>query len=165
MNQRLLNTAYEHMTNHQLAAAAYAHLGDELESLRIQSAVPRKTYTMLDTQFVDKLERIHYAIYAWAVDYWRLESFYAAAILKMAYAHIKNEMINPNQHLEALARGKQLITAHLEALKEVCQAHGIDYKTILKRNHITADIDITMGVDLEHKAAVIKALETLLSIE
>lgn len=163
MNQKPLNTAYEHMTGHQLASAAYAHLGDELESLRIQSAVPRKAYSMLDVQFVGALERILFASHAWAGDYWRLESFYATDILKMAYAHIKNEMSNPDQHLEALVSGKRLIAAHLEALKEVCQAHGIDYKTVLKRNHITVDIDISMGVDLEHKAAVIEALKTLLT--
>lgn len=163
MNQKPLSAAYEHMTNHQLAAAAYAHLGDELESLRIQSVVPRKTYTMLDNQFVGALECINYASHVWAVDYWRLESFYAADILKMAYAYIKNEMNNPDQHLKALASGKRLIAAHLEALKEVCQAHGIDYKTVLKRNHITENVDLVVGVDLGHKVAVITALEAILS--
>ena len=80
MNQRLLNTAYEHMTNHQLAAAAYAYAGNELESLRIQSAVPRKTYSMLDVQFVNALERIYTAGYVWGNDYWRLQFFYSADI-------------------------------------------------------------------------------------
>lgn len=163
MNQRPLNTSYEHMTNHQLAAAAYAFIGNELESLRIYSAVPRKTYSMLDVRFVGALERIHFASHAWAGDYWRLESFYVADVLKMTYAHIKNEMNNPDQYLEALASGKRLIAAHLEALKEVCQAHGIDYKTVLKRNHITENVDLVVGVDLGHKVAVIAALEAILS--
>lgn len=165
MNQKPLSAAYEHMTNHQLAAAAYAHLGNELETLRIKAVIPEKTYTMLDAQFVGALVRLHFASHAWAGDYWRLESSYAADILKMAYAHIKNELGNPDEHLEALANGKRLIAAHLVALKEVCEAHGVDYKTVLNRNHINANIDITMEVDLEYKAAVIKALETLLSIE
>lgn len=165
MNQRPLNTAYEHMTNNQLAAAAYAYVGNELESLRIHSAVARKTYSMLDVQFVGALERIHSASYAWVGDYWRLEAFYAADVLKMAYAHINNEIRHPDQYLEALAIGKRLIAAHLEALKEVFQAHGIDYKTVLKRNHITEDVDLVMGVDLGHKVAVITALERILSTD
>lgn len=163
MNQKPLSAAYEHMTNHQLAAAAYAHLGDELETLRIKAVIPERTYSMLDAQFVSALSRIISVSQVWAVDFWRLESFYAAAILKMAYAHIKNELNNPDQHLDALARGKRLIAAHLEALKEVCHAHGIDYQTVLKRNHIPVDADITLGVDQEHKAAVIETLEKLLA--
>lgn len=164
MNQKPLSAAYEHMTNHQLAAAAYAHLGDELESLRIKSAVPRKTYTMLDAEFVDALVRIYTASQAWSSDYWRLQYLSTVDVVRMTYAHLKNELSNSDELLQALANSKRAIAAHVEALKEVCETRGIDYKTVLKRNQITGDVDMSMGIDQEHKTEVITALEVFLAV-
>ncbi len=165
MNQKPLSTAYEHMTNHQLAATAYAHLGDELETLRIKAVIPEKTYSMLDAQFVSTLNRIINVSQVWVGEYWRLEYLSAVNVLRMAYAHIQGELKNESRNAESIISNKQVLAAHFEALKEVCAAHGIDYQTILKRNQIAEDVDSAAGVDLEHKAAVIAALELLLVAE
>ena len=66
--------------------------------------------------------------------------------------------------MESLTEWRKAIAAHFEALKEVCEAHGIDYKTLLKRVDITEDADRTVGIDLEHKIRVITALEALLTV-
>lgn len=165
MNQRPLNAAYEHMTNHQLAAAAYAHLGDELETLRIKAAIPEKTYSMLDAQFVSTLSRIISVSQVWVGEYWRLEYLSAVNVLRMAYAHIQGELKNESKYAESIISNKQVLAAHFEALREVCGARGIDYKVVLKRNQIAEDADSAVGVDLEHKADIVAALEALLSIE
>lgn len=165
MNQKPLSAAYEHMTNHQLAAAAYAHLGDELETLRIKAVIPEKTYSMLDAQFVSTLNRIIIAIEVWVGEYWRLEYLSAVNVLRMAYVHIQGELTNEGKYAESIISSKQVLAAHFEALKEVCGVHGIDYKTILKRNQIAEDVDSAVGVDLEHKATLVAALEALLVSE
>jgi len=165
MNQRPLNTAYEYMTNHQLAAAAYAHLGDELETLRIKAVIPEKTYSMLDVQFVGALNRIIIAIQVWVGEYWLLQYLSAINVMRMAYAHIQGELQNEGKYAESIISNQQVLAAHFEALKEVCGAHGIDYKTILKRNQIYEDADSAVGVDLEYKADVVKALQALLESE
>lgn len=165
MNQKPLSAAYEHMTNHQLAAAAYAHLGDELETLRIKAVIPEKTYFMLDAQFVDTLNRIIAASQVWVSEHWRLQYLSAVNVLRMAYLHIQGELKNESEYAESIISSRQVLAAHFEALKEVCGAHGLDYKTVLKRNGITGDVDITMGVDLEYKADVIAVFEALLATE
>lgn len=163
MNQRPLSAAYEHMTNLQLAAAAYAYADNELESLRIQSAVPRKTYSMLDAEFINRLECINTAGYVWGIDYWRLRSLYAADIMKSTHDHIKGELKDVTVFLELMATWMKIFVAHFEGLKEVCEAHGIDYKSVLERTCITESTDKTMGINLDHKNSVIKALETILT--
>lgn len=163
MNQKPLNAAYERMTNHQLAAAAYAHLGDELEALRIKAVIPEKTYCMLDAQFVSALSRIISVSQVWVGEYWRLEYLSAVNVLQMAYAHIQGELKNGDAYAASIISNKQVLAAHFEALKAVCGTHGIDYQTILKRNQIAEDVDSAAGVDLEHKAAVIAVLENLLA--
>ncbi len=60
---------------------------------------------------------------------------------------------------------REAIAGHFAALKEVCEAHGINYKTVLERNGITENPDNMAGVDQEYKARTIEALETLLSID
>lgn len=164
MNQRPLITAYEHMTNHQLAAAAYAYIGNELESLRIQSAVPRKTYSMLDVEFNNALENIHTATLHWSCECWRLQYVHSVDVLRMAYAHIQGELNDENECVELIAKGQRMIAAHFAALKEVCGVRGIDYRTVLKRNHITERVDREWGIDLEYKTVVIAVLETYLAI-
>lgn len=163
MNQRPLSAAYEGMTSRELAAAAYAHAGNELESLRIKAAIPWRTYSMMDAQFIDTLEHLHLMGYLWANDYWRLQFLYAADVLGMAHAHIQGEIKERDGHLESLMEWKKIIAAHFEALKEVCEAHGINYQTVLKRVGIAEDVDRTAGLDLEHKVNVIAALETFLA--
>ena len=165
MNQKPLSAAYEHMTNHQLAAAAYAHLGDELETLRIKAVIPEKTYSMLDAQFVSTLNRIIIAIEVWVGEYWRLEYLSAVNVLRMAYVHIQGELTNEGKYAVSIISNKQVLAAHFEALKEVCGAHGIDSQTILKRNQIAEDLDSAVGVDLEHKATLVAALGALLTLE
>lgn len=165
MNQKPLSAAYEHMTNHQLAAAAYAHLGDELETLRIKAVIPEKTYSMLDAQFVSTLNRIISVSQVWVGEYWRLEYLSAVNVLRMAYAHIQGELTNEGKYAESIISNKQVLAAHFEALKAVCGAHGIDYQTILKRNQIAEDADSAAGVDLEYKVAAIDALEVLLATQ
>ena len=164
MNQKPLSAAYEHMTNHQLAAAAYAHLGNELETLRIKAVIPEKTYTMLDAQFVSALNRIIIAIQVWVGEYWLLQYLSAINVMRMAYAHIQGELKNESKYAESIISNQQVLMTHFDALKEVCGAHGIDYQTILKRNQISEDADSAVGVDLEHKAAVIAVLENLLAV-
>lgn len=164
MNQRPLSAAYEGMTSRELAAAAYAHADNELESLRIKAAIPWKTYSMMDVQFIDALEHLHLMGYLWANDYWRLEFLHVGDVLGMAYHHIKGDIKKRDGYVELLAGWKKIIAAHFEALKEVCEAHGIDYKTVLKRISITEDADRTAGLDLEHKTRVIAALETFLAV-
>ncbi len=163
MNQRPLSAAYEGMTSRGLAAAAYAHADNELESLRIKAAIPWKTYSMMDVQFIDALEHLHLMGYLWANDYWRLEFLSAGDVLGMAYHHITGDIKKRDSYVELLTGWKKIIAAHFEALKEVCEAHGIDYKTVLKRVSIIEDTDRTAGLDLEHKANVIAALETFLT--
>lgn len=164
MNQRPLSAAYEGMTSKELAAAAYAHADNELESLRIKAVIPWKTYSMMDVQFIDTFERIHLMSYLWACDYWRLQFLYAVVVMKMAHDHIAGDIKEGNGYVESLTEWRKAIAAHFEALKEVCEAHGIDYKTLLKRVDITEDADRTVGIDLEHKTRVITALEALLTI-
>ena len=164
MNQRPLSAAYEHMTNHQLAAVAYAYIGNELESLRIQSVVPRKTYSMLDAEFNNALENIHTATLHWSCEYWRLQYVYSVDVLRMAYAHIQDELKNEDDCAELIAKGQRMIAAHFAALKEVCGVRGIDYQTVLKRNYITEQVDQAWDIDLEYKTVVIAALETYLVI-
>ena len=74
MNQRPLSAAYEGMTSKELAAAAFAHADNELESLRIKAGIPWKTYSMMDAQFIDALEHLHLMGYLWANDYWSPKS-------------------------------------------------------------------------------------------
>lgn len=164
MNQRPLSAAYEGMTGKELAAAAYAHADNELESLRIKAAIPWKTYSMMDAQFIDALEHLHLMGYLWANDYWRLEFLYVGDVLGMAYHHITGDIQKRDGYVELLTGWKKIIAAHFEALKEVCEVHGIDYKTVLKRVGITEDADRTAGLDLEHKVNVIAALEALLTV-
>ena len=68
MNSKPLNAAYEVMNSEELAAAAYAHAENELESMRIKAAIPRKTYSMLDAKFVDALESIYTVGHLWTSD-------------------------------------------------------------------------------------------------
>lgn len=164
MNQRPLSAAYEGMTGKELAAAAYAHADNELESLRIKAAIPWKTYSMMDAQFIDALENLHLMGYLWANDYWRLEFLYVGDVLGMAYRHITGDIQKRDGYVELLTGWKKIIAAHFEALKEVCETHGIDYKTVLKRVNITEDADRTAGLDLEYKTRVIAALETFLAV-
>jgi len=164
MNQRPLSAAYEGMTSRGLAAAAYAHADNELESLRIKAAIPWKSYSMMDAQFIDALEHLHFMGYLWANDYWRLQFLYAGDVIGMAYEHIAADIKKRDSYVELLTGRKKIIAAHFEALKEVCEAHGIDYKTVLKRVGITEDVDRTAGLDLEYKTRVIAALETFLAV-
>lgn len=164
MNQRPLSAAYKGMASKELAAAAYAHADNELESLRIKEAVPWKTYSMLDAQFIETVERLHLMGLFWASDYWRLQFLYAGDVIGMAYEHIQGDIKKRDGYVEPLTWWKKALAAHFEALKEVCEAHGIDYKTLLKRVDITEDTDRTVGIDLEHKIRVIAALEALLAV-
>ena len=165
MNSRPLNVAYEGMTNRELAAAAYAHIDNELEAMRIKATVPRKTYAMLDAQFVDTLERIYTLGQVWTSDFWRLHFLYATDFGRMVCADAKGDRKKSNEYLESIAVTRQTIAAHFEALQEVCEAQGINYKTVLERNGIAVDRERGVEVNLKYKADYIKALEDLLAID
>lgn len=166
MNKKSLEVAYETMNSQELAAAAYAHADNELERMRIQAAIPRKTYTMLDAQFTETLDRIFILGHLWTSDYWRLQFLIAAHSAVMINADAKGNNQEGDEQRQAIDKVRQQLAAHFEALKEVCAAHGLDYKTILERNGIIENLDLQSAqVDDEYKETLVETLLALLTVE
>ncbi len=165
MNKKSLEAAYEGMNTRELAAAAYAHADNELERMRIKAAIPRKTYTMLDAQFTETLDRIFTLGHLWTGDYWRLQFLFAAHSARMIDAEAKSNNQKTDEQRQAINKVRQQLAAHFEALKEVCAAHGLNYKTILERSGVIENLDLHgMQVDYRHKETVVEALEALLTV-
>ena len=165
MNKKSLEVAYETMNSQELAAAAYAHADNELERMRIKVAIPRKTYTMLDAQFTETLDRIFILGHLWTSDYWRLQFLIASHCAVMINADAKGDNHDGNEQRKAVNKVRQQLAAHFEALKEVCVSHGLNYKTILERNGVIENLDLhSSQVDYRYKETVVEALEALLIV-
>ena len=166
MNKKSLEAAYEGMNARELAAAAYAHADNELERMRIKAAIPRKTYTMLDAQFTETLDRIFMLGHLWTGDYWRLQFLFAAHSAQMINADVKGSNQEGAEQRQAINKIRRQLAAHLEALKEVCAAHGLNYKTILDRNGVIENLDLhSAQVDDPYKEILVETLEALLTVD
>ncbi len=143
---------YKHLTAQELALLAFASLanGDELEQARIADAVPRRTYSCLDADFTQHLDRVFNMACCWAIQYWQCQTRTMAA--RTLWLTAKGE-----QHLqadEALYRHQRRQAAIEAALMEICQEHGIDIEAVKQIAGITSDFTGKTDPDPDYLAQV-----------
>ena len=128
---------YKHLTAQELALLAFASLpgGDELEQARIYDAVPRRTYSCPDMDFVKHLDRVFNMACCWAIQYWQCQTRTMAA--RSLWLTAKGD--RHWQADEALYRHQRRQAAIEAALMEICQEHGIDIDAVKQLAGITSD--------------------------
>lgn len=138
MKEKRTTKLYEGLTSKRKATLTLHYMGeqDATEIERIRSTVPWKDYRCMDAEYTDWRDRLLHITMAWGLDYWRAVYVHAHAVhqltrldLKAADSEALQAFTKADERVErALAR----IVALQEALKDVCQQHGLDHEDVIK---------------------------------
>ena len=119
---------YDKLTTKQQAALAFNHLmtGNQIETERVISAVPMKSYRCKDLDFQDQFESYRVMALLWAVEYWQLYAQQLEALVRLNLHTRRKDWIKADQAHEQLEHIGSYLSAIDRALQSVCEAQGLD---------------------------------------
>jgi hypothetical protein len=119
---------YDKLTTKQQAALAFNHLmtGNQIETERVISAVPMKSYRCKDLDFQDQFESYRVMALLWAVEYWQLYAQQLEALVRLNLHTRRKDWIKADQAHEQFEYIGSCLSAIDRALQSVCEAQGLD---------------------------------------
>ena len=119
---------YDKLTTKQQAALAFNHLmtGNQIETERVISAVPIKSYRCKDLDFQDQFESYRVMALLWSVEYWQLYAQQLEALVRLNLHTRRKDWIKADQAHEQLEHIGSYLSAIDRALQSVCEAQGLD---------------------------------------
>lgn len=119
---------YDKLTTKQQAALAFNHLmtGNQIETERVISAVPMKSYRCKDLDFQDQFESYRVMALLWALEYWQLYAQQLEALVRLNLHTRRKDWIKADQAHEQLEHIGSYLSAIDRALQSVCEAQGLD---------------------------------------
>jgi hypothetical protein len=123
---------YDKLTTKQQAALAFNHLmtGNQIETERVISAVPMKSYRCKDLDFQDQFESYRVMALLWAVEYWQLYAQQLEALVRLNLHTRRKDWIKADQAHEQLEHIGSCLSAIDRALQAVCEAQGLDSEAV-----------------------------------
>jgi hypothetical protein len=130
MNINKVNKLYSHLNSRELAVLAFNAIStqDEPELDRILLAVPERSYTGTDLNYIMTLNSFMHVTHAWGLLYWQYQyaSLAVRAGLYITSADDSMDDLAAREALESIKRRKALLLALDEALLCWCGEHRID---------------------------------------
>ena len=123
---------YDKLTTKQQAALAFNHLmtGNQIETERVISAVPMKSYRCKDLDFQDQFESYRVMALLWAVEYWQLYAQQLEALVRLNLYTRRKDWVKADQAHEQLKHIGSYLSAIDRALQSVCEAQGLDSEAV-----------------------------------
>jgi hypothetical protein len=127
-----LERIYRNLTNKQLAVLAFNHVlrGDEVEVEKIASAAPRKSYSCPDAEYTSTLDTFFQIAQIWSVDYWKARCLVFETIYHWQAAVQRNAKGDAKAFLEVIKNNEGQVLALFQAMKNVCEEHGLSFESI-----------------------------------
>lgn len=146
---------YNGLTNKERAALffQYATFGNEIETARVLSSVPRQTYSMTDLEFIMWSDGFNLLANMFAQEHWIARHGLVAAVLRLKIASAKNDAWEEEDAaIEELHNWSRMLLSLDAALLAVADKHGLDVNCVYNRastkpykptkNDMTADVEI-----------------------
>ena len=123
---------YDKLTTKQQAALAFNHLmtGNQIETERVISAVPMKSYRCKDLDFQDQFESYRVMALLWAVEYWQLYAQQLEALVRLNLHTRRKDWIKADLAHEQHEHIGSCLSAIDRALQGVCEAQGLDSASV-----------------------------------
>lgn len=142
MKEKRTTKLYEGLSPKQKAALTLHYIGeqDAAEIERIRSTVEWKTYRCIDAEYTDWRDRFFDASLVWGVMYWRalfIHELDASAFHRAVHRLLDSKADGEERKAfdeadQAQERSLARVVALQEALKDVCQQHGLDHEDVTK---------------------------------
>jgi len=129
-----LTKAYRGLNADQLAALAFHYMTDtnKLEFERVSSAVPVKTYTCPDVDYLARLDNFTRFSAFWAIEHWRLRCRKAEMLAAALAGLRRGDDEKTDALIEAHEQAENYLLALDAALVAICQGKGIDPADVRK---------------------------------
>jgi hypothetical protein len=123
---------YDKLTTKQQAALAFNHLitGNQIETERVISAVPIKSYRCRDLDFQDQFESYRVMALLWTVEYWQLYAQQLEALVRLNLYTRRKDWNKADQAHEQFDYTGSCLSAIDRALQSVCEAQGLDTEAV-----------------------------------
>ena len=154
---------YDKLTTKQQAALAFNHLmtGNQIETERVISAVPTKSYRCKDLDFQDQFESYRVMALLWAVEYWQLYAQQLEALVRLNLHTRRKDWIKADQAHEQLEHIGSCLSAIDRALQSVCEAQGLDAGAV--KLMAGCRPSMAFAPDLAYQSEVREQLERVIS--
>jgi hypothetical protein len=154
---------YDKLTTKQQAALAFNHLmtGNQIETERVISAVPIKSYRCKDSDFQDQFESYRVMALLWSVEYWQLYAQQLETLVRLNLYTRRKDWIKADQAHEQLEHVGSCLSAIDRALKSVCEAQGLDSAAV--RLMAGCRPSTVFAPDLAYESEVREQLKTVVS--
>lgn len=136
MKSDAITKGYAAITNKQRAVLYFKYVTDEneLEVNRLLSSVPRKTYNMIDMEFIKWEDGFSLLAMAFAQEHWIARHGLMVAILRMKIANAKDDAWEEwDAILEEIQHQGKLLLSLDSALVAVAEQHGFDAQCVYHR--------------------------------
>ena len=154
---------YDKLTTKQQAALAFNHLmtGNQIETERVISAVPMKSYRCKDLDFQDQFESYRVMALLWSVEYWQLYAQQLEALVRLNLHTRHKDWIKADQAHEQLEHIGSYLSAIDRALQSVCEAQGLDPEAV--RLMAGCRPSMAFAPDLAYESEVREQLDRVIS--
>ena len=154
---------YDKLTTKQQAALAFNHLmtGNQIETERVISAVPMKSYRCKDLDFQDQFESYRVMALLWSVEYWQLYAQQLEALVRLNLHTRRKDWIKADQAHEQLEHIGSYLSAIDRALQSVCEAQGLDAGAV--KLMAGCRPSMAFAPDLAYQSEVREQLERVIS--
>lgn len=137
MKTDAITKSYSALTNKQRAALffRYTTQEDELETMRVLSSVPKKTYTMNDVEFLKWVDGFSSLASAFAHQHWFARHWLVVSALRLKSLVSKNpeQLELWESAMEEVRHWQQNLLSLDAALSAVAKQHGFDLLSVYQR--------------------------------
>jgi hypothetical protein len=154
---------YDKLTTKQQAALAFNHLmtGNQIETERVISTVPMKSYRCKDLDFQDQFESYRVMALLWSVEYWQLYAQQLEALVRLNLYTRRKDWTKADLAHEQLEHIGSCLSAIDRALQSVCEAQGIDSEAVKLMTGCRPSM--VFAPDLAYESEVREQLKTVVS--